>query len=188
MKNENGNQWRYVPKDNSGWYSTHKITEKDVLWMEKNFEVSRRIDFKVFQEMINSDEWEDYFIDKDTINLFSLDLYDPNSFKEKMDYISKIGAGPKVEGFGFCHDMENLEGKNTIEDCDERFGKNHFIDCCKESDYEKGLKQLLELNNIEYFDIIECSLILKDTENPFKVLTLLQSYLNLKAALSLSGN
>lgn len=180
MRDENGYQWRYVPQDNSNWYATHKITEKDVLWMRKNFEVCKRMDNNLFKIMYDSDEWIDSFEDRDKLNYFTLDLYDKNTILDKIKSSKENDKYIPIEAYGFCHDMENLEGKNTLLDCDELFGKNHFIDCCKESNYEEGLKKIFELNNIQYFDIIECTLVLKDCQNPNKVLSLLQSYLNPK--------
>lgn len=178
MKDHDGYQWKYVPRDNTSWYKTHTVTEKDVLWMRKNYQVCRNLDVNLLKTMMDSDEWKDTHEDAEEINYFCLDLYDPNALEKKI--CTADHSTPKINVFGFCHDMTNLDGNNTIEDCDKRFGKNHFIDCCEESEYEEGLKELLRLNNIPYFDVIECTLILKDCQNPLRVLSILQSFLNPK--------
>lgn len=175
MRNEDGTKWQYVPQDNSNWYALHPLTKEDTIWMETNYKVCERMDANLLKLMIESEEWQDTFEIDDCINYFCLDLYNPNALEKKINYKD---SSNKINVYGFCHDMTNLEGKNTLEDCDDRFGKNHFIDCCQENQYEQGLDKLLELNNIEYFDVIECTLVLKDCQNPKKVISLLKRYLN----------
>lgn len=180
MRDDNGYKWKYVPQDNTNWYSIHSITEQDVLWMKKNYEVCEKMDTNLFKEMHNSYEWEESFSDKEVINYFCLDLYDPISLEKKIKKSLEENEYIRMEAYGFCHDMLNLEGKNTLIDCDERFGENHFKDYCKENQYEEGIKELLKINKLDYFDIIDCTLVLKDCQNPLKVLSLLQTYLNPK--------
>ena len=176
MKDEKGATWKYLPKDNSNWYATHKISEKDTVWMDKNYRVCDKMDANLLKEMLNSPEWEESMSSKDHINYFCLNLYDPWALERKINFKNDLGI--RIDAYGFCHNMLNLDGKNTLEDCDERFGKNHFLDYCEESKYKEGLDKLLELNHIEYFDVIECTLCLKDCENPARELSLLKSYLN----------
>ena len=167
MKDENNKPWKATVKSND-WYSIHNITDEDRLWMISNYEVSRKMDYRLISKMIK----EDCFKGRKNLNYFCLDLYDIEQIKKRT--LLKSEDSPfNIEAYGFCHDYE-LEG------CEETFGENHFISGCLEENIKEKMEELLTINNIKYFDIMDCTLVLKDLKNPLSALKLLSTFLNPK--------
>ena len=168
MKDENGKPWKKAVKSNA-WYNNHKVSELDRLWMRTNYEVSRKTDFNVIKKMMK----EDTFINKKRINVFILDLYDAEQIARRVQNPTQDDV--VVEAYGFCHDYE-------LDECNKLFGEHHFLANITEEEYGVKFPELLRINNIKYFDLLEATLILKDISEEKRIgpIKFMCNYLNPK--------
>jgi len=165
MVDEKGHPWKKHAQSTS-WYSNHSLTSEDTLWMSANYEVSRNLDIGVLKRMLK----EDIFKNK-TINYMCFNLYDVENIYKRCDPSLAKEAGYKLNVYGFAHKYEE-------DDVIDAFGEDHFITDVDDSNRLAKIKDLLLLADLPFFDIIECTLSLKDLDSPDVIVRELADYLN----------
>ena len=167
MIDDIGNPWAYKLSENSEWYGD-QISEADRLWMTQSEKVCRSGDLYAFSKLMK----DEVFSEKTRINYMCFLAYDIPSLKKKTipDNInSKLEKDVKV--YGTCHGYSLVEANAT-------FGENHFIRTGSEAQTEALFRELLNKNNLEYFDVIDFTLALKDFKKPQDILRIAVKYLN----------
>ena len=168
MDDENGKPWVKSSFDNNGWYDESSITDEDRIWMYTSMEVCKRMDAKAFNLIMKND----IFANRSFLNFFSLMAYDIDTLaKRTVNYNGSEKSAKEVRVFGFCHECD-------IEHANEVFGPNHFIAFSDKIPLEKRIKELLELNHLINFDIVDMTLILKDYDHPEQILRVVTRFLN----------
>ena len=82
------------------------------------------------------------------------------------------------------HDIYGVTYRDLVKDADEIFGNGHFIaDEFETEDYVDEIRKMMETKGVEYFDIIDLTLILKDLEKPEELLRKLARLLNPKGGI-----
>lgn len=165
MKDEDGAQFTGKKKVRStNYYHEHGITAEDKLWVSANCECCRVMEQRMFERIVATG----IFGQRESVNLFCLDLYDPETYAERFDLLREA-AGRRLGIFGFCHDYD-------IEQAEALFGKGHFAVCTEEADYKRNLDAIMANNGLEGFDFIDMTLVLKDLRCPEEALDLLTRY------------
>lgn len=160
LVDETGKPWKNTLKDNNSWYG-ETISDEDREWMIANMDVCKRMDLNAFEHIVNNP----IFANKKEIRYFSLMAYDIESLHKRISSFERIleNSNRKINVYGLCH-------KYDLEKAEELFGKNHFLEFSSEYDFDEVIKQILYLNHINYLDLIDMILVLKDCTNPEKVL------------------
>lgn len=170
MVDGNNKPWKNSLKDNSNWYEG-KISEEDRIWMRSNMEVCRNMDLVAFNKIMK----KEFFTIKKCINYFVFLAYDIDSiYKRTIKYINENindNNDKNLNVYGYCH-ICDLEYANKI------FGENHFFPFEFINDLSDSFKEIMEINKVSYFDIVDLTLILKDCEEPRKVLEKITKILN----------
>ena len=166
MVNDNGKPWKKEAVSGS-WYSSHSLTDADKLWMYTNYEVSRRLDKDVLKHIMD----EDIFKTRKTINYMCLTLYDVDSIKQRTSRELAKNSGYEINVYGFAHEYER-------EEVEEAFGVGHFLFDNSDDERINSIQTVLGNNHLKYFDIIECTLALKDIKKPEQAIKDLVNYLN----------
>ena len=166
MVNEDGKPWKKEAISGS-WYASHSLTDADKLWMYTNYEVSKKLDKDVLRHMME----EDIFKKRKEINYLCFTLYDVGSIKQRTSQEFAENKGYKINVYGFAHEYEK-------EEVEEAFGINHFLFNNSDNERITNITEILKLNNIKHFDVIECTLALKDLKKPEKAIKELVEFLN----------
>jgi len=151
------------------WYSNHDMTDEDKLWIISDRDVCKRLDYDVMLHAIEHTELRN----RDEIALFSLKVYDVDTYYEKysMNIKGKAPLDMKIQVYGLAYESE-LEYANEV------FGYNHFLVDPGENDYGKAMDELLRKNGLSGFDMVDLTLIVKDTKKPEKVIREIVKRLN----------
>lgn len=169
MVDEDGNRFTGKRKIKSAnYYHEHRITDEDKLWVTTNLEVCSSMERSMFERIGSSG----VFAGKRQIDLFCLNLYDPQSYRDRFEsWCESLGNEIEMDIYGFCHDYD-------FEESERLFGTGHFAVCTEEDDYRRNLDRLLSANRLKGFDIIDMTLTLKDLRNPDAALDLMSRYVN----------
>lgn len=166
MIDEQGRPWKKQAKSSS-WYSNHSLTSDDTLWMGTNYEVSKKLDKAVLKQMMKEE-----IFNKKEINYLCFNLYDVPSLKARCDVGYEKGDKKHILNvYGLAHQYEK-------EDVINAFGEGRFLFDANDENRIEKIRELLINSDLEYFDIIECTLSLKDLAKPEKVLRELVNYVN----------
>lgn len=168
LVDETGRPWRNSLRDNNSWYG-ETISEEDRKWMVANMEVCKRMDLNAFKHIVNNQA----FANKKEIKYFSLMAYDVESLHERFQSFQHIlnDSGRKISVYGLCH-------KYDLEKAEELFGKNHFLEFDSENNFDNAIEQIISINHLNHLDLIDMILILKDCENPERVLIKASKFLD----------
>ena len=170
MVDENNKPWKNSLKNNDNWYNG-RITEEDRIWMKANMEVCKKFDLAAFKKIMEMD----FFKNKKFINYFTFKAYDVDSVYERtFKYLRENNYDDKdkcLSVYGFCNSCD-LERANSL------FGDNHFLPLESSSNLNDLINEIKKINNVEYFDIFDLVLVLKDFEEPRKILEQVTEFLN----------
>ena len=164
---------RRKPVENS-WYAEHGMSEEDFVWIKKDHVVCRQMDWKILERAITT---EKIFADRDKLDLLVYKAYDISTYKDKYDLRPrKKNEEPlpiKIDQvYGVTYD-------GFLEEAEKTFGEGHFIsDDNLQGDVIDDIEELMRRNNVKGFDVIDLTLVLKDTSDPEKRLRRLASLLN----------
>ena len=170
LLDENKKPWKDSVRDNNNWYGD-SISDEDRIWMYTNNEACKKIDMDAMQKIIA----HPLFQNRTKINLFSLLTYDIDTFAKRINSSNKNEAGSDIvlSAYGLCH-------KSDLEHANKVFGHDHYRVFDNENNIDVAMNKILEAHNLDYFDIIEATLLLKDCKNPDRVIRKLINYLNPK--------
>lgn len=159
---------------NNSYYSVHNMEEADFLWIKADHQVCKHIDWTVLERAITT---ESVFADRDDLSLLVYKAYDIETYADKYALSPKTRAGRTKR-----IDPEKIYGvtyRGLLEEAEEKFGRGHFIaDEFETEDYIDAVRKLMDENDIDGFDIIDLTLILKDMPEPEKTLRELTKLLN----------
>ena len=159
---------------NNSYYTVHSMDEADFLWIRADHTVCKHLDWSILEKAITT---ESIFENRDNLNLLVYKAYDIETYAKKYALNPKT-AGDRSVGI----DPEQIYGvtyRGLIEEANEVFGEGHFIpDEFDTENYIEAVKMLMKRNNIQGFDIIDLTLILKDVLEPEKTLRELSKLLN----------
>lgn len=154
---------------NNSWYSTHEMDDEDMLWIKTDHLVCRELDWELLRKAIST---ENLFGDRKDLNLLCYKAYDIDTYKKKYS-LNEIGQDKVIKN------IYGVTYKSLVEDANSVFGEKHFIsDEFDTENYVPYVKKLLLDNNLEGFDIIDLTLIIKDLPDPEKVVRELVQYLH----------
>lgn len=161
------------------WYGEiGGMTDEDKIWILTDHEVNKRFDWDVLGMIVK----EDIFKNRKKLNLLSYQSYDIETYKDKYD-ISKFSG--LDDDFDKTLEVYGVTYPELMEEAEEAFGKGHYIainddiegDSSRNSHLEK-VTRLLKLNKIKGYDIIDLTLVIKDTEKPDKTVKEVAKLLN----------
>lgn len=173
MKNHDGSNFSLVKKpENNSWYSNHEMRDEDFLWIKTDYTVCKSMDWEILEQAISE---PGLFEGRDELNLFCYKAYDIETYRKKYDLNPNKNVGNKKR-------ISNVYGvtyNDLIEKADQIFGQGHFIvDNFDSENYVSAIENLLIENNLNGFDIIDLTLVIKDISNPEKIVRDLVNYLN----------
>ncbi|QFJ53829.1 TIR domain-containing protein [Pseudobutyrivibrio xylanivorans] len=175
MKGEDGLPFkkRKTTKNNS-YYSEHGMDEADFLWIKTDHTVCRGIDWNILERAITQ---ESIFKDRNDLNLLVYKAYDIETYAKKYALNPKraLSLGKRINP----GEIYGVTYRGLLDEADRIFQKGHFIaDEFATENYIDAVKKLMSDNQIEGFDIIDLTLILKDMPEPEKTLRELAKLLN----------
>lgn len=170
MVDKDGKKFSLVKKvQANSWYSSHEMTDEDLLWILTDHDVCKKLDWELFDKILA----EDVFKDREEINLFTYKAYEIGT------YAKKYGLNPKRKNGLKIDNVYGVTYSSFLEYADELFGEGHFVsDDFPSEDYGKQLAKILKEHNLPGFDIIDLTLVIKDTKNPEKRVWEMAQYLN----------
>lgn len=159
---------------NNSWYSSHEMDDEDYLWIKTDHIVCRSLDWDMLEKAIMS---EGLFPDRDDLNLLCYKAYDIDTYRKKYN-LRPRGNGEQP----LNKRIKNVYGvtyRGLIEEANATFGEGHFVsDEFDTENYVHVIEELLIKNQLNGFDIIDLTLIIKDLPEPEKMVRELTKYLN----------
>ena len=175
MKNQNGGKFSLKKQVvNNSWYSTHEMVDEDFLWIKSDHTVCRSLDWKILEQAITK---EHLFDERENLNLLVYKAYDISTYQ------SKYRLRPRKNGEKLLpvkiRDVYGVTYRGLLQEANETFGEGHFIaDEFEGEEYIEQIEELMRKNNLNGFDMIDLTLILKDLTEPEKTLRRLSHLLN----------
>ena len=162
--------------ETNAWYQNHEMTDEDMLWIISDHDVCKSLDWKMLDRALG----EPVFGDRDELSLFVYKAYDIDTYQDK------YSLGPKRKNDRSIQDVYGFTYDSFIERANECFGEDHFIPDAFTGTNEaenlaaedRAIRNLLKRHGLKGFDLIDCTLIIKDRENPEIVVSKLARYLN----------
>ena len=159
----------------NSWYSNHEMTEADTIWIKTDHVVCRELDWEILEKAITE---EKIFGEKKDLKLLCYKAYDIPTYKRKYDLRPRKTGEPELETkitdvYGICY-------SGNLDEAIKTFGEGHFLDDKFEEGetYFSRIEDIMRDNDIEGFDIIDLTLVIKDNESPEKTIRHLSKYLS----------
>lgn len=176
LEDEKGNTLSLKRKNqaNSYYAETGGLSEEDLKWIVTDHDVNARLDWDVLGTLVR----ERIFKDRDTLHLFSYKTYEVDTYRDKYDITKFSGCqnlDKRLEVYGITYPY-----KGFIDRANEVFGEGHYVDdvVAEGTSYSDKLGEVLKKNGLKGFDIIDLTLVIKDTDNPGKTVREVVKYLN----------
>lgn len=174
MVDRQGNKFSPNRQDKSNaWYASHGMTDEDLLWILSDHDVCKQMDWDLLERALD----EPVFSGREEINLFVYKAYEIST------YAMKYGLSPKYDG----RKIDNIYGvtyRGFLEEAEETFGAGHFVSDnngdrgFEPEDHIRAMDEFIEDNGLNGFDMVDLTLVLKDTKNPENVLCEVSKRLN----------
>ncbi len=152
LKDSNGNPLveTKTKRTSNTYYETIGLNEDEKKRIIKDYKICKDIESKIFDEMLK---------DKSNITIFNPAIYEITSTMEK------YSAFPQISHvYGFLCNQSTADEANAMYD-DKR---HHFYaGNMEDSDFCDKMDSILASHGIEGFDVVDLTLILKDSDNPF---------------------
>lgn len=178
LQDKNGKKLSFSekPVDNS-WYGEFGMSDEDMIWILTDHDVNKSLDWELLGSIVN----EDVFKGKKKLNLLSFKAYDISSYADKYD----------ITKFKYCEDTDKsisvygITYESMLKEADSCFGEGHFLSDVEADDEHSRhdgmlgqIRKLLKSNGLKGFDIIDLTLVVKDTDNPEKTVRDVAQFLN----------
>jgi len=146
------------------YYETIGIKEEEKKRIIKDHKICKDIEVKIFQEML---------AERDNLVVFNPAVYEVTSTMDK--YMEH----PQISHvYGFVCNQAAADEANTMYGKD---GHHFYAGNMEDIDFCNKMDILLEENNLNGFDLVDLTLILKDSEKPFERLSSIVERLNSNA-------
>lgn len=177
MVDRDGNKFSLSRRDRSNsWYASHEMTEEDLLWIISDHDVCKRMDWEMLERALA----EPVFSTREEINLFVYKAYEIKTYEKKyaLSLTRGTNRSPKIDH------IYGVTSMDFLQDAEETFGADHFVPDCEgdkafaPEDYIRAMDRFIEENQLDGFDIVDLTLVLKDTKNPENILCEIAERLN----------
>ena len=151
-------------KSSNTYYETIGMKEEEKQRIIKDHKVCKEIESGIFDEMLNG---------RDNLSVFNPAVYEITSTMDK--YLNY----PQISNvYGFVCNSDTADEANSIYGKD---GHRFYVGNMEDNDFGNKMDRILEDNNLDGFDFVDLTLILKDSSNPFDRLSLIVERLNANA-------
>lgn len=154
--------------NSNSWYNKYGMTDEDALWIKTDYAVCHKWDQRMLARLCN----EPVLKRKKELSLFVLKAYDIETYKKKYDFINPETGKPYIA---------NVYGRTYASDvkfANELFGEGHFVADDDDGTPLDEVQEILQKNNLRGFDIVDMTLVIKDMEQPAKVVREMSKILN----------
>jgi hypothetical protein len=168
LKDKEGNPLKEVKQKRTSntYYETIGMKEEEKKRIINDHKICKEIESKIFEEILTN---------KENISVFNPAVYEITSTMNKYQNFPQIS-----NVYGFVCNKAAAEEANNIYGKD---GHHFYVGNMEDIDFCNKMDLILEENDLDGFDFVDLTLILKDSNKPFEKLSSIVERLNANATI-----